>query len=81
MPEINDRRNSGPAECWDVFYRGVRVGTNALCAEIPHPAIRRWGGFYPGRARPPNAPPLKAANDNGLAWPFIPFPNGWCAAC
>ena len=25
--------------------------------------------------------PLKAANDNGLAWPLIPFPQGWNAAC
>ncbi len=23
----------------------------------------------------------KAANDNGLAWPLIPFPEGWNAAC
>jgi hypothetical protein len=23
----------------------------------------------------------KAANDNGLAWPLIPFPDGWNAAC
>jgi hypothetical protein len=23
----------------------------------------------------------KAANDNGLAWPLIPFPQGWHAAC
>jgi hypothetical protein len=22
----------------------------------------------------------KAANDNGLAWPLIPFPEGWNAA-
>jgi hypothetical protein len=25
--------------------------------------------------------PPKPANDNGLAWPLLPFPESWYAAC
>ena len=25
--------------------------------------------------------PRKAANDNQMRWPLIPFPDGWNAAC
>ena len=27
------------------------------------------------------SPSPEAGNDNGLAWPLIPFPDGWHAAC
>lgn len=35
---------------------------------------------YITRLTPHGCPP-EAANDNGMAWPLIPFPDGWHAAC
>jgi hypothetical protein len=29
----------------------------------------------------PNAQLAEAANDNRIAWPSIPFPDSWYAAC
>lgn len=36
--------------------------------------------FEPARALNFDAP-HEAANDNETAWPLIPFPEGWNAAC
>ena len=46
---------------------------NAAIAPVPQ------GDFIAGLTICARSP--EAANDNGLAWPLIPFPDGWHAAC
>ena len=67
MQEITTEHNSNArAKFWHVHSSDVRVAMTALRA-VPH---------LPS----PNARLPKAANDNGMAWPVVPFPDGWYAA-
>ena len=37
---------------------------------------------FVGQSLPLRQPPPRAANDNDRkAWPLVPFPEGWYAAC
>lgn len=45
-------------------------------AMAPEPEDDPMARMIPIYFRPP-----KAANDNYMVWPLIPFPDGWHAAC
>ena len=46
---------------------------NAAIAPVPE-------ADYVARLMTYGSPPA-ATNDNGMAWPMIPFPDGWHASC
>jgi hypothetical protein len=59
----------------------VGVETQGLySAKPPHPHPIAQEEDSVARLLTFNQPP-RAANDNQLAWGFIPFPEGWYAAC
>ena len=46
----------------------------ALACAPPLPIVE-----LPADDPPPQAA-VKAANDNGVMWPLMPFPDGWCSS-
>jgi hypothetical protein len=36
---------------------------------------------FPAHEPMPVGVPSEACNDNQMAWPLIPFPDGWYASC
>ena len=58
------------------------VQDNVPRSSVPRPSVSQGDGSQDNASRADVIRlPLRAANDNSVEWPLLPFPGGWSASC
>jgi hypothetical protein len=70
----DDASQRGRVAVSEVEYEMLLSDVQAAMTPVP-------GEDFMFSALPSFSAPPKAANDNQLAWPPVPFPQGWNAVC